>query len=51
MSGDIGYTGRVWTAMSAVNMIPQVVAAPAGIRTHLELPLGTPRGLVRLAGP
>ena len=45
MSGDIGYTGRVWTALSAVNMIPQVVAAPAGIRTHLDLPLGQPRGL------
>jgi hypothetical protein len=47
MSGDIGYTGRVWTAMSAVNMIPQVVAADPGIRTHLDLPLGTPHGLVR----
>jgi hypothetical protein len=49
MSGDIGYTGRVWTALSAVNMIPQVVAAPAGIQTHLDLPLGQPRGLVRPA--
>ena len=49
MTGDIGYTGRVWTAMSAVNMIPQVVAAPPGIQTHLDLPLGTPRGLVRPA--
>ncbi|HVJ97170.1 MAG TPA: dihydrodipicolinate reductase [Acidimicrobiia bacterium] len=47
MSGDIGFTGRVWTAMSAVNLIPQVVAAPPGIRTHLDLPLGQPRGLVR----
>jgi len=45
MSGDIGYTGRAWTALSAVNMIPQVVAAPPGIRTHLDLPLGQPRGL------
>lgn len=45
MSGDIGYTGRVWTALSAVNMIPQVCDAPAGIRTHLDLPLGQPRGL------
>jgi hypothetical protein len=44
---DIGFTGRVWTAMSAVNMIPQVVDAPPGIRTHLDLPLGKPRGLVR----
>ena len=47
MTGDIGYTGRVWTAMSAINMIPQVVAAAPGIQTHLDLPLGTPRGLVR----
>jgi hypothetical protein len=47
ITGDIGYTGRVWTAMSAVNMIPQVVAAPPGIQTHLELPLGRPRGLFR----
>jgi hypothetical protein len=47
LSGDIGYTGRVWTAMSAVNMIPQVVTAPPGIRTHLDLPLGLPHGLVR----
>ena len=47
LTGDIGDTGRVWTAMSAINMIPQVVAAPPGIQTHLDLPLGTPRGLVR----
>jgi 2,4-diaminopentanoate dehydrogenase len=47
ITGDIGFTGRVWTAMSAVNMIPQVVEAPPGIQTHLELPLGTPLGLVR----
>lgn len=50
MSGDIGFTGRVWTAMSAVNMIPQVVAAPPGIQTHLDLPLCTPRGLIRPPG-
>jgi 2,4-diaminopentanoate dehydrogenase len=49
VTGDIGYTGRVWTAMSAINMIPQVVAAPPGVQTHLDLPLGTPRGLVRPA--
>lgn len=47
VNGDIGFTGRVWTAMSAVNMIPTVVAAPAGIRTHLDLPPGQPPGLVR----
>jgi hypothetical protein len=50
LSGDIGFTGRVWTAMSAINMIPQVVEAPPGIRTHLHLPLGRPRGLVRPPG-
>jgi hypothetical protein len=47
LSGDIGYTGRVWTAMSAINLIPQVVTAPAGIQTHLDLPLDMPRGLIR----
>jgi hypothetical protein len=51
LTGDIGYTGRVWTAMSAINMIPQVVAAPPGIQTHLDLPLGTPRGLIRRGQP
>jgi 2,4-diaminopentanoate dehydrogenase len=49
VTGDIGYTGRVWTAMSAINMIPQLVDGPPGIRTHLEMPLGTPHGLVRPA--
>jgi len=49
VTGDIGYTGRVWTAMSAINMIPQLVDGPPGIRTHLEMPLGTPLGLVRPA--
>ena len=49
VTGDIGYTGRVWTAMSAINMIPQVVAAPPGVQTHLDLPLGAPRGLFRPA--
>jgi len=47
VDGDLGFTGRVWTAMSAVNVIPQVIDAPPGIRTHLELPLGQPPGLVR----
>lgn len=46
-SGDEGYWGRVWTAMNAVNAIPAVVAASSGIRTHLDLPLVRPRGLVR----
>ena len=46
VTGDPGYPGRIWTGMSVVNMIPDVVAAPPGIRTHLDLPLGQPRGLV-----
>ncbi|ABW12699.1 dihydrodipicolinate reductase [Parafrankia sp. EAN1pec] len=46
-TGDPGYPGRIWTGMSVVNMIPDVVAAPPGIRTHLDLPLGRPRGLFR----
>jgi hypothetical protein len=49
-TGDEGYWGRVWTAMNAVNAIPAVCAAPAGIRTHLDLPLVRPPGLVRPQG-
>ena len=45
-TGDPGYPGRIWTGMSVVNMIHDVVAAPPGIRTHLDLPVGQPRGLV-----
>ena len=48
ITGDIGYTGQVWTAMKRDQRIPQVVDAPPGIQTHLDLPLGTPR-LVRPA--
>jgi hypothetical protein len=44
--GDIGYWGRMWTTMAAVNAIPEVCAAPPGIRTHLDLPLVRPRNLV-----
>lgn len=44
-TGDPGYPGRIWTGMSVVNLIHDVVAAPPGIRTHLDLPLGRPRGL------
>ncbi|MBL7498264.1 dihydrodipicolinate reductase [Frankia sp. CNm7] len=44
-TGDPGYPGRIWTGMSAVNLIHDVVAAPPGVRTHLDLPLGRPRGL------
>lgn len=46
-TGDEGYWGRVWTAMNAVNAIPSVVAADPGIKTHLDLELVQPRGLVR----
>lgn len=45
--GDVGYWGRVWTAMAAVNAIPALCAAPPGVRTHLDLPLVRPRHLFR----
>jgi hypothetical protein len=48
-TGDQGYWGRIWTAMNAVNAIPAVVAAPPGIRTHLDLPPVQPLSLVRPA--
>jgi hypothetical protein len=44
--GDIGYWGRVWTAMSVVNAIPEVCAAAPGVRTHFDLPLFRPPNLV-----
>jgi hypothetical protein len=47
--GDEGYWGRMWTAMNAVNAIPEVVDAAPGIVTHLDLPFLRPRGLVRPA--
>lgn len=43
--GDHNHAGLVATAMRVVNAIPAVVAAPPGIRTTLDLPLVTPRGL------
>lgn len=43
--GDHKHAGLVATAMRVVNAIPAVVAAPAGIRTTLDLPLVTGRGL------
>jgi len=46
-TGDEGYWGRVWTAMNSVNAIPAVVGAAPGIKTHLDLPLVRPIGLVR----
>jgi len=46
-NGDIGYWGRMWTAMAAVNAIPSVCAAAPGIRTHLDLAPVRPLGLFR----
>ncbi|MCQ4364821.1 diacylglycerol kinase [Mycobacterium gordonae] len=47
--GDHNHAGLVATAMRVVNAIPAVVAAPAGIRTTLDLPLIPGRGLYRPA--
>ena len=44
-NGDHNHAGLVATAMRVVNAIPAVIAAPAGIRTTLDLPLITGRGL------
>jgi 2,4-diaminopentanoate dehydrogenase len=44
-NGDHNHAGLVATAMRVVNAVPAVVAAPAGIRTTLDLPLITGRGL------
>jgi hypothetical protein len=44
-NGDHNHAGLVATAMRVVNAIPAVVDAPAGIRTTLDLPLITGRGL------
>jgi hypothetical protein len=43
--GDHNHAHLVATAMRVVNAIPAVVAAPPGIRTTLDLPLITGRGL------
>lgn len=43
--GDHNHAGLVATAMRVVNAIPAVVAASPGIRTTLDLPLITGRGL------
>ena len=42
---DKGIYGRYWTAMNGINAIPAVCDAPAGIRTHLDLPFVQPKGL------
>lgn len=44
-NGDHNHAGCVATAARVVNAIPEVVAAPAGIRTTLDLPLVTGKGL------
>ncbi|MCV7419216.1 diacylglycerol kinase [Mycobacterium yunnanensis] len=43
--GDHNHAGLVATAARVVNAIPEVVAAAPGIRTTLDLPLVTGRGL------
>jgi 4-hydroxy-tetrahydrodipicolinate reductase len=43
--GDHNHTDLVATAMRVVNAIRAVVAAPPGIRTTLDLPLVSGRGL------
>jgi len=43
--GDHNHAGLVATAARVVNAIPAVVEAPAGIRTTLDLPLITGKGL------
>jgi 4-hydroxy-tetrahydrodipicolinate reductase len=44
-NGDHNHAGLVATAMRVVNAIPAVVAAEQGIRTTLDLPLITGKGL------
>jgi 4-hydroxy-tetrahydrodipicolinate reductase len=44
-NGDHNHAGLVATAARVVNVIPEVVAAPSGIRTTLDLPVVTGRGL------
>jgi hypothetical protein len=46
-TGDEGYWGRIWTAMNAINAIPAVCDAVAGLHTHLDLGLIRPPSLVR----
>lgn len=43
--GDHNHAGLVATAMRLVNAIPAAVAAEPGIRTTLDLPLITGKGL------
>lgn len=45
--GTMTHPGYDWTAMCAINAIPDVCDAPPGWLTHLDLGLVQPRGLVR----
>ncbi len=45
--GTMSHPGYPWTAMGAINAIPEVCDAPAGWLTHFDVGLVMPRGLVR----
>lgn len=45
--GTMDHPGYTWTAMGAINAIPDVCDGPPGWLTHLDLGLVQPRGLVR----
>ncbi|UUO03265.1 dihydrodipicolinate reductase [Mycolicibacterium novocastrense] len=45
--GTMTHPGYTWTAMGAINAIPDVCDGPPGWLTHLDLGLVRPRGLVR----
>ena len=45
--GTMAHPGYDWTAMGAINAIPDVCDAAPGWHTHLDLGLIRPRGLVR----
>ncbi len=45
--GSMAHPGYEWTAMSAINAIPDVCDAPPGWVNHHDLGLIRPRGLVR----
>lgn len=45
--GKMTHPGYDWTAMGAINAIPDVCDAAPGWHTHLDLGLVQPRGLVR----
>ena len=45
--GSMAHPGYDWTAMGAINAIPDVCDAAPGWLTHLDLGLIRPRGLVR----